>query len=728
MSSAYPFTRQLDEMDCGAACLQMVAAFYDRKFPLPYLKQLTHTTTEGVSLLDISEAAEKLGMRSLAATVSYEQLQKEIPLPAIIFWEGYHFVVAYEVDDKKVVVGNPAAEGIITLTRQEFLYSWSEEEGPDAKGVLLVLEPKPDFFRKDNKVGGRPERNYFWQNLAKYSALLWQVVMGMLLITLLQFALPFLIKSLVDIGIGQKNINFIWLVMSGMGVLLLSQVLLELLRGAIINHVGTHLNITLLTDHLVKIIRLPARYFQRFTTGDLMQRMADHDRLDHLLHSSALYHGFSVLTIISFSIILLIFDWRVFLVFFAGTIIYLIWVRLFLKKKRELNFKKFDQEAAGHNYLLDIFQGIQDIKLFQAERQRRWSWERIQAKLFKINAKTLQLEMLQSRGAYFINELKNLVVIGLTAYAVIQNEMTLGMMLAIMYILGQLNGPVNALVEFFLVYQDTSISLERLAEIETIDANVERPENKPLEIGNGDIRVDNVSFKYGGSGVPFVLKNASLTLERGKITALVGASGSGKSTFLKILLGLLEPDKGRVQIGDTILQKTHLDFWLDKVSAVLDDGHIFNDTIARNIALGKELIDAARLDEVIRLSNLKEYMDGLPMRFNTVIGESGEGLSQGIRQRLLLARALYKNADYLFLDEATNALDAYNEMLIMENIRDAFPGKTIFFVAHRLSTIQFADTIVVMENGRVLETGTHEALYAQKGAYFNLVRRQVKIG
>jgi ATP-binding cassette subfamily B protein len=728
MSSAYPFTRQLDEMDCGAACLQMVAAYYQRKFPLPYLKQLTHTTTEGVSLLDISEAAEKLGMRSLAAKVSYEQLQKEIPLPAIIFWEGYHFVVAYEVDDKKVVVGNPAAEGIITLSKQEFLYSWSEEEGSDAKGVLLALEPKPEFFRKDDAVDGHRKRNYFWQNLKRYSSLLWQVLIGVVMITLLQFALPFLIKALVDIGIGQRNINFIWLVMGGMGVLLVSQLLLELLRGAIINHVGTHLNITLVTDHLVKIIRLPARYFQRFTTGDLMQRMADHDRLDHLLHSSALYHIFSVLTILSFSIILLIFDWRVFLVFLVGTLVYLIWVRLFLKRKRELNFKKFEQEAAGHNYLLDIFQGIQDIKLFQAERQRRWSWERIQAKLFKINAKSLQLEMLQSRGAYFINEIKNLVVVGFTAYAVIQGEMTLGMMLATMYILGQLNGPVNALVEFFLVYQDTTISLERLEEIEALDAKVEKPENKPFDIGDGHIKVENLSFKYGGSGVPFVLKNANLKLEKGKITALVGASGSGKSTFLKIILGLLEPDEGRVQIGDTTLQKTHLDFWLDKVSAVLDDGHIFNDTIARNIALGKELIEGPQLDEVIRLSNLQAYIEGLPLKYNTVIGESGAGLSQGIRQRLLLARALYKNAEYLFLDEATNALDAYNEMLIMENIRDAFPGKTIFFVAHRLSTIQFADCIVVMDNGQVLETGTHEELYAQKGAYFNLVRRQVKIG
>ncbi|MCB0663235.1 MAG: peptidase domain-containing ABC transporter [Saprospiraceae bacterium] len=728
MSSTYPFTKQLDEMDCGAACLQMVTAYYQRKFPLPYLKQLTHTTTEGVSLLDISEAAEKLGMRSLAATVNYEQLQKEIPLPAIIFWEGYHFVVAFEVTDKKVVVGNPAADSIITLSKQEFLYSWSEDEGPGAKGIVLALEPKPEFFRSSEGQTGKRKRNYFWQNLKNYSSLLWQVGIGVLLISLLQFALPFLIKSLVDIGIGQKNINFIWLVMGGMGVLLLSQVLLELLRGAIINHIGTHLNITLLTDHLVKIIRLPARYFQRFSTGDLMQRMADHDRMDHLLHSSALYHVFSVLTILSFSVILLIFDCRVFVVFAVGTLLYLIWVRLFLKKKRELNFKKFEQEAAGHNYLLDIFQGIQDIKLFQAERQRRWSWERIQAKLSVINAKSLQLEMLQSRGAYFINELKNLVVVGLTAYAVIENEMTLGMMLATMFILGQLNGPVNALVEFFLVYQDTAISLERLSEIETIDEEVEKPENKPFEIGDGAIQVEDVSFKYGGSGVPYVLQDVNFTLPKGKITALVGPSGSGKTTFLKILLGLLEPESGNVRVGEAALKMNHLDFWLDKVSAVLDDGHIFNDTIGRNIALGNELVDQSRLEEVARLANLGDYLEGLPLKYNTVIGESGAGLSQGIRQRLLLARALYKNADYLFLDEATNALDAYNEMLIMENIRDAFPGKTILFVAHRLSTIQFADNIVVMENGRILETGSHEELYAKKGAYFNLVRRQVKIG
>ncbi|MEZ5056413.1 MAG: peptidase domain-containing ABC transporter [Saprospiraceae bacterium] len=728
MSKTYPFFRQLDEMDCGAACLQMVAAYHQKKFPLPYLKQLTHTTTEGVSLLDISEAAEKIGMRSLAVKVTYEQLKKEIPLPAIIFWEGYHFVVAYEVDDEKVVLGNPAAESIITLTKEEFIYSWQEEEGLEAKGILLVLEPKPEFFRKETEPNETSAGRYIWGGLKRFRPLFGQIFLGVLLVSLLQFAIPFLIKSIVDIGIDQKNFNFVWMVVAGMAVLLISQVALEYIRGALLNYIGTHLNITLLTDYLVKVIRLPAKYFYRFTTGDLMQRMTDHDRLEKLLHSSALYYIFSVLTFFLFSIILLIYDWRVFAIFLIGSLIYLFWVRTFLKKKRELNFKKFEQEAASHNYLLDIFQGIQDIKLFQAERQRRWSWEKIQARLFHITNKSLELELLQSRGAYFINEFKNLAIVGMAAYAVIDGEMTLGMMLATMYILGQLNAPVNALVDFFAVYQDTTISLERLSEVEFLENQKSQELQLTIPAGEIPLKLEEVSFQYGGSGSAKALDKVDLQVPLGRTTAIVGASGSGKTTLLKVLLGLLEPTGGAVYLGDTKLAEISADIWLDRVSAVLDDGHIFNDTIERNIALGRELLDENRLLESIRMANLQEFMNAQPLGVKTVIGEGGTGLSQGIRQRLLLARALYKKSDYLFLDEATNALDTYNETVIMQNIREANEGATILLVAHRLSTIQFADIIVVMDHGKILEIGSHEDLYSKKGAYFNLVRKQMKIG
>ena len=620
-----------------------------------------------------------------------------------------------------------AADDILEISKADFIYNWVPDDD-NPVGIALLLETTPEFkIRKDDPVVTKSITQFIWKNLSRQKGLMWQLILGIIVVGALQFSMPFFIMSLVDVGVAAENLEFIWIVLAGMVIFIASQVFVEFIRGALLNFIGIKFHVNLLTNFVAKLVKMPMQFFNNRSLGDIMQRISDSDRLERFFHSSAMFSLFSVVNILVFSVVLFAFNKMICAVFVLGTVAYLLYINLFLKKRRKLNFQRFDQGAVAHNYLLDIFAGIQDVKLFSAERQRRWTWEDRQAKLFKLNNRALRLEQWQTRGAYFINEFKNVVILVMAAQAVILGEMTLGMMLATMYIIGQLSAPVNYLVEFFQNYQEAAISFERMSEIEE-ELNQTDDSKITYLPENGNLQVQNLAYQYGGPGSKVVLKNINLTIPQGKTIAIVGSNGSGKSTLMKLLLGILQPSVGSVKIGDISLNALDMNFWLKKVTAVLHEGYIFNDTIARNIALGQEQIDLEKLRDISKLVNLQNYIDELPQHFNTVLGEGGSGLSQGLRQRLLLARALYKNPDYLFLDEATNALDAYNETVIMENIKERFQNKTLVFIAHRLGTISSADIIVVLEEGEVVEVGGHGALYDKGGVYFNFVRKQLSLG
>ena len=732
MPKSFPFSEQQSEMDCGAACLRMVARFYERYYSLAELKELTNFSRDGVSLLDISQAAEKIGFRTLAARLTFEQLVEDVPLPCVVHWKGYHFVVVFEATEEKVTIGDPAV-GILELEKSEFLKNWQEIEETDDNGrpdvgVALLFETTPEFLEHSGETEKRTSFSFLKHFFQKQKKAVSQVLIGLLFGSLIQFAMPFFIVGLVDFGINNHDFKFITIVFLAMAVLFASQTLIEFIRGYLLNYLGHQLNLNLLTDFAIKILKLPMRFFEKHTVGDLMQRMADNEKLERFFSSSALFSALSVLNILLFSIVLLTFNTKIFVVFLLGTVAYLGWLRLFFKKLRDLNNKKFEQSSVTHNYFLDLIYGMKEVKLAGAEHQRRWNWEKNQAKLSRISTKSMSVEAWQKRGAFFLNEMKNIVIIVMSAQEVLNGNMTLGMMLATMYIVGQLNAPINQLVEFTQTFQDLSISLERLNEIHQLEDEengsgkiTALPENKNLYL-------DDVSFQYGASHAPVVLKQLNLMIPEGKITAIVGSSGSGKTTLLHLLLGIYPPVSGAVRIGDVNLKTIREDVWRHKVGAVLQNGHIFNDTLARNIAPADETVDKERLLNAIRIANLQRYVDGLPSNYNTLIGLDGVGMSEGIRQRILIARAVYKNPDYLFLDEATNALDSFNEILVMENLREHFEGKTMVIAAHRLGAVKFADQIVILEDGEIVESGSHYQLSQKRGAYYHLLRQQTELG
>lgn len=718
--------QQKSEMDCGAACLKMVAQYHSRYFSLAYLKELTSFREEGVSLLDISEAAEQIGLRTLAARIRFQQLRDDVPLPSIVHWENNHFVVVYEVSRNKVTLADPAI-GIQTISRQEFeagFYQASEQE----EGVALLLETTPAFFEREEEEPRKNGFRYYYRHLLRFRSLTIQLLLGLFFGSILQFVIPFLIMATVDVGINNQDVSFLWIIFLAISILFISQTSVELIRAWILNRLGMHFNINLLTDFLLKMIRLPMRFFESHTYGDLMQRIGDNERLERFLTSSALFSFLSMVNILLFSVILLAFSPLLFAVFLTGALLYLLWVRIFLQRRRKLDFRRFEQAAVSHNYLFDLIQGMQDIQLYNAGRQRRWAWEKIQARLFRLSMRSLTVELWQSRGAFFIHEITNFLLIILAARAVVGGEMTLGMMMATLYILGQLNGPLNHLVEFAQSAQAATISMERMQEIEELSQPGE-PAGQVSQIPEGaDIQVAELTFRYGGSGAPAVLNGVNMHIPDGSISALIGSNGSGKTTLIKLLIGIYQPDGGRIEIGDHPLSGIKPQAWRNRIAAVLHEGHIFNDSLARNIALADESVDSRKLAEAVRIAHLQEYIEHLPEGAQTLIGEGGFGLNVGLKQQILIARAVYKQPDFLFLDEATNGLDAFQEMVIMENLKEAFRGKTLVIVANRLSTVLYADVIHVLERGELIETGTHASLLARKGAYFHLVKRQMELG
>ncbi|MCM1031808.1 MAG: peptidase domain-containing ABC transporter [Oscillibacter sp.] len=724
----FPIYIQSDAMDCGPACLQMIAKYFGRYYSLPTLRESCFITREGVSLGGISEAAEKIGLRTIGARCQFEDLLTDAPLPFIAFWNQEHFVVVYKIKNGKVWIADPG-HGKLTYTTEQFKKCWiSTVEGEKALGVILLLEPTPDFYNATGEKIHKNSLNYLLGYLSPYKKFIIQLVLGLLLGSILQLIAPFLTQSVVDIGIQTSNLRFVHLVLIAQLVLIASRLSVDFIRSWILLHISTRINISLISDFLIKLMKLPIRFFDTKMIGDIIQRIGDHSRIENFLTSQTLSVLFSMFNLLIFGLILIIYNIPIFFVFLTGSALYFVWVYLFMKKRRDIDYKRFAQMAMEQSNLFQLITGMQEIKLNNCERRKRWEWERIQARLFKVNVQSLSLSQYQQMGALFFNETKNILITIMAATAVIKGEMTLGMMLAVQYIVGQLNSPVEQMLSFIQGAQDAKISLDRLGEIH--DLRDEEPEDKrlmELPAAHG-IKLNNLSFQYDGPHALQVLREINLEIPEGKITAIVGASGSGKTTLVKLMLGFYSPVEGQIFIGDTSLDQFNQSWWRQHCGVVMQDGFIFSDTIARNIAVSDEVVDKEKLLYAVKIANIQEYIESLPLKYNTKIGQEGVGLSQGQKQRLLIARAVYKNPDFIFLDEATNALDADNERTIMENLNHFFHGRTVIVVAHRLSTVKNADQIIVLDKGEIVERGTHKELTEQKGMYYNLVKNQLELG
>ena len=726
--SKFPFFKQYDAMDCGPSCLRMISAFYGRTYSLQKLRELSHISREGVSLLGISDASESIGFRTIGARITIEQLL-EAPKPCVIHWDQDHFVVVYKYRRGKVYVADPAF-GLVEYPEVEFKKHWlaTVRQG-ELKGICLLFEPTPKFFEQEGEKVNRSNFRFLLKYLKPHRKLVFQLILGFLVGSLIQLIFPFLTQSIVDVGINTQDIKFIYLILAAQMMLFISRMTVDFIRSWILLHISTRINISIISDFLIKLMKMPIGFFDTKMIGDLLQRIGDHNRIERFLTSQSLSVIFSVFNIVIFSIVLVIYNLGIFFVFIFGSVLYIGWIFLFLRKRRELDYRRFAQLSDNQSKLIQLINGMQEIKLNNYERQKRWEWERIQARLFKVNIKSLSLQQYQQAGSVFINETKNIVITVLAATSVVHGNMTLGMMLAVQYIIGQMNSPLDQMIEFMQVSQDAKISLERLAEIHGSKDEEQYQEGKltilPL---SADIRITDLVFQYEGPHSPKVLNSINLVIPQGKVTAIVGTSGSGKTTLVKLILGFYPPVSGSIRIGDAELSAYEQHWWRAKCGAVMQDGFIFSDTIANNISVGDEEPDKDRLGYAVRMANIQEFVETLPLNYNTKIGPEGVGLSQGQKQRILIARAIYKNPEYIFFDEATNSLDANNEKVILENLDEFFNGKTVVVVAHRLSTVRNAHQIVVIEKGNIIEIGTHEELTIRKGAYYQLVKNQLELG
>ena len=731
----FPHIQQPDAMECGATCLRMIAKYYGKEYSAETMQELCLVTREGVSLLSMSDAAEYLGFRTVCGRITLEKVVEQRPFPCILHWNQEHFVVLYDVKTKRngerlFFIADPA-KNLLRLDEETVRNAWiSTRTRGEEKGILMALQPTPAFYEKPDERRKMPKPfRFLWGYVKPYKAFFIQLLLGLLIGSVLQLIFPFLTQAIVDKGIAGKDLNLIYLILAGQLMLVVSRASVDFIRRWILLHISTRVNISLLSDFLIKLMRLPMAFFDTKMVGDLLQRIDDHERVERFLTAQTLNVLFSAFSFVIFGCVLLYYNLVIFLIFLFGSALYAAWVFLFLKKRRLLDYTYFEQRARNQSKTMQLLNGMQEIKLQHCERRRRWEWEDIQADLFQTNVEAMKLQQSQEAGSILINEIKNIIITVVAATAVIHGNLSLGMMLAIQYIIGQLNAPVEQFVQFIYGWQDVQISLERMSEIRQREEE-ETPEREITAFeGEGrDIELRHVTFQYEGIHSPKVLDDVSLRIPQGKITAIVGTSGSGKTTLIKLLLGYYKPVEGTITVGGNDLQRFSLRWWRGQCGAVMQDGYIFSESIARNIAVDDNDIDKARLLLAARIANVEEFIERLPLKYNTIIGQDGQGVSQGQRQRILIARAVYKNPEFLYFDEATNSLDANNERAIVENLTDFYWGKTVIIVAHRLSTVRNADQIVVLDKGHIAEVGTHESLIARQGAYYHLVKNQLELG
>ena len=729
MKLRFPYYKQLDAMDCGPTALRMVAKYYGKSYTLQFLREKCYIDRAGVSMLGISEAAEHIGFRTLAVKIPFSDKKSKhslmvAPLPTIVHWNQNHFVVVYKINRKYVWIADPA-DGKHKLPHADFKRSWVTDNN---SGIALLLETGLEFHESEIEYNKPLNSIDFLKSyLLPHKKLFIQLIIGLLLGSVFSLIFPFLTQSLVDIGIDTRNLNFIHLVLAGMLMLFISGMIVRFIQNWILLHISVRINVSLISDFLIKLMHLPLGFFDSKNTGDLLQRIDDHNRIESFLTNSSVSFLLSIVNIIVFGIVLAIYSMKIFLIFIIASVLYILWIAFFLKRRKEIDYLAFQQMSDNQDSLIEIIQGMPEIKLQGSQQKRRWKWAHIQAKLFRVQMKSLAISQYQDAGGLFINQFKDIIITFIAAKSVLDGQMTLGMMLAVQYIIGQLNAPLQQLIGFIRSAQDAKISLERLAEVHDQKNEEEKEVIKAKTIPAGDIVLENLAFSYTPIS-PKVLKNINLTIPRGKITAIVGTSGSGKTTMVKLLLGFYNLNKGSIKIGDVPLDTIYKKIWREDCGVVMQDGFIFSDTIANNIAESDDNIDMTKVIKATNTANILEFINSLPLGFNTKIGAKGNGISQGQKQRLLIARAVYKNPEFIFFDEATNALDANNERIIMNNLNDFFKGKTVVVVAHRLSTVKNADQIVVLENGKIVEKGNHKKLVKKKGAYYTLVKNQLELG
>ena len=724
---------QNDSMQCGIACLQMVCKYFGREYSLDSLSKYCFATTEGVSLLGINEAANTLGLHTTCARATTKMLS-EAPLPCILHWNQNHFVVLYKVKKgKKFYVADPG-KGLVTYGLEEFKQHWiSTKSNDEDKGIAMFLETTLAFYtykmEREENIKEKRSFRFLFGYVKKYRKYFGQIILGLIVGSLLQIVLPFLTQSILDVGIKNQDIGFVWLILLGQLMLTISRTAIDFTRRWLLLHISLRINISLVSDFFIKLLKLPMSFFDTKLMGDLMQRMNDHSRVNNFLTQQTLNITFAMLTFVVFSVVLFFYNKLVFAIFLLGSVLYGGWMTLFLKRRKVLDYELFEQQAINNNKTYEFITSMQEIKLQDCEQRRRWEWEDTQADLFGVQMKSLKLQQTQEAGSIFINEVKNIIITVVAATAVIHGQMTLGMMLAVQYIIGQLNSPVEQLMNFFYSLQDVKISLERINEIHQMDdENGKEGLLTSIEDKNEGIDIKNIMFKYDPHALRKTIDDVSIRIPQGKVTAIVGASGSGKTTLIRLMLGYYPVLEGKINIGNTDINKLNKKWWRRQCGVVMQDGVIFSESIARNIAVDDGDIDKERLLKAAEIACIKDYVMALPLKFNTKIGRDGVGLSQGQKQRILIARAVYKNPDYIFLDEATNSLDANNERSIVENLDKFYKGKTVVIVAHRLSTVKNADQIVVIDHGKVVEVGNHESLTAKRGAYYNLVKNQLELG
>lgn len=716
------------------ACLQIICKYYRKRVSSAFLSKVVSVSKNGASLLAIYDVANKIGFHTIGGRVGIKTLSSSL-LPCILHWNQNHFVVLYKVwKGKKFYVADPG-KGLVKYNLEEFKSHWiSTRSNGEEKGIAMFLEPTPAFYSHKEDSESEKDKNprsfrFLFGYVKKYRRYFGQVVLGMIVGSLLQLVLPFLTQSIVDVGIKNQDIGFIWLILLGQLMLTFSRTAIDFIRRWLLLHISMRINISLVSDFFIKLLKLPMSFFDTKLMGDLMQRMNDHSRVNNFLTNQALSVTFAMLTFVVFTVVLFLYNRLIFVIFLIGSILYGAWMILFLRRRKVLDYELFEQQAINNNKTYEFITSMQEIKLQDCEQRRRWEWEDTQADLFGVQMKSLKLQQTQEAGSILINEVKNIVITVVAAAAVIHGQLTLGMMLAVQYIIGQLNSPVEQLMSFFYSLQDVKISLERINEIHRVDDENGKTGLKTSFADNSKgIDIESIMFKYDPHALSKTLDDVTIHIPKGKVTAIVGASGSGKTTLVKLMLGYYPVLEGQINIGGTDINTLNKKWWRRQCGVVMQDGVIFSESIARNIAVDDGDIDKDRLLKAAQIACIHEYIMSLPLKYNTKIGRDGIGLSQGQKQRILIARAVYKNPDYIFLDEATNSLDANNERAIVENLDKFYRGKTVVIVAHRLSTVKNADQIEVIDHGKVVETGNHETLTAKHGAYYNLVKNQLELG